>query len=113
MVGGSGPVGSGSPDHPINATEGKGVYFQSSYYFPDWKIQPWAGYELWHATNALGRWEAYRLGLSYFFKVKELNGSIKLGYERVNTEKDIGSSEEINSGKDSINTMVLGLYLTF
>jgi len=113
MVGGSGPVGSGKPDHPINATEGKGVYFQSGYYFPDWKIQPWAGYEFWHATNELGRWEAYRLGLSYFFKVRKLDANLKLGYERVNTEKDIGSSAENNSGKDSINTVVLGLYLTF
>jgi hypothetical protein len=113
MVGGSGPVGSGKPDHPINATEGKGVYVQSGYYFPDWKIQPWAGYEFWHATNPLGRWEAYRLGMSYFFKINRLDASLKLGYERVNTEKDIGSSADNNSGRDSINTVVLGLYLTF
>jgi hypothetical protein len=113
MVGGSGPVGSGISNYPINATEGKGAYFQSGYYFRDWKIQPWAGYEFWHATNPLGRWAAYRLGLSYFFKVKKLDASLKLGYERVNTDKDIGSSEAINSGKDSINTVVLSLYLTF
>ncbi|MEJ2164757.1 MAG: hypothetical protein P8X90_04450 [Desulfobacterales bacterium] len=106
-------MGSGKPDHPINATEGKGVYVQSGYYFPDWKIQPWAGYEFWHATNPLGRWEAYRLGMSYFFKINRLDASLKLGYERVNTEKDIGSSADNNSGKDSINTVVLGLYLTF
>ena len=113
MVGGSGAVSSGKSDHPINATEGKGAYFQGGYYFPDWKIQPWAGYETWHATNPLGRWNAYRLGLSYFFKVKTLDASLKLGYERVNTTKDIGSSEAVNSGKDSINTVVLGLNLIF
>ena len=108
MVGGSGAVSSGKSDHPINATEGKGAYFQG-----EWKIQPWAGYETWHATNPLGRWNAYRLGLSYFFKVKELDASMKLGYERVNTIKDIGSGETVNSGKDSINTLVLGLFFTF
>ena len=106
-------MGSGKSDHPINATEGKGIYVQSGYYFPDWKVQPWAGYELWHATNELGRWDAYRLGLSYFFKVNGLDASLKLGYERVDTAKDIGSSIDNNSGKDSINTVVLGFYLTF
>jgi hypothetical protein len=113
MVGGSGPVGSGTSGHPINATEGKGIYVQSGYYFRDWKVQPWAAYEFWHATNELGRWEAYRLGLSYFFKVHGLDASLKLGYERVDTAQDIGSSSTDNSGKDSINTVVLGLNLTF
>jgi hypothetical protein len=113
MVGGSGAVSPGISGHPINATEGKGAYFQGGYYFPDWKIQPWAGYETWHATNALGRWDAFRLGLSYYFKVKALDASLKLGYERVNTAKDIGSSAGNNSGKDSINTVVLGLDLAY
>ena len=113
MVGGSEAVSSGISDHPINATEGKGAYFQGGYYFAEWKIQPWAGYEMWHATNPLGRWNAYRLGLSYFFKASALDASLKLGYERVNTAKDIGSSETVNSGKDSINTLVLGLFFTF
>jgi hypothetical protein len=51
--------------------------------------------------------------LSYFFKVKGLDASMKLGYERVNTTKDIGSSKTVNSGKDSINTLVIGLFFTF
>jgi hypothetical protein len=111
MVGGSGPVRSGVPGHPVNATEGKGGYVQGGYYFTDWKVQPWVAYEQWNATNAFGRWSAYRVGLSYFFKGQ--NANIKLGYERVNAEKDIGSSPTENSGKDSINTLVLGLYLMF
>jgi hypothetical protein len=104
-------VRSGIPDHPVNATEGKGVYVQGGYYLPEWKLQPWAGYETWQATNPLGRWSAYRFGLNYFFR--EQDASIKLGYERVDTRKDIGSSETTNSGKDSINTLVLGVNLTF
>ena len=68
---------------------------------------------MWHATNPLGRGNAYRLGGSYFFKASALDTSLKLGYERVNTAKDIGSSETVNSGKDSINTLVLGLFFTF
>jgi hypothetical protein len=112
MVGGSGPVQPGIPDHPVNATEGKGLYFQGGYYFPDWKVQPWAGYERWLATDPLGRWSAYRFGVSYF--LKEQNANIKLGYERVDTtEKDIGSSKTTNSGKDNINTLVLGVNFTF
>jgi hypothetical protein len=111
MVGGSGPVGSGITGHPINATEGKGYYLQSGYYFPDWKVQPWAGYEEWFATNQLGRWHAFRVGLTYFFKGQ--NANVKLGYERIDTSQDIGDSQTDNSGKDSINSVVLGLYLTF
>jgi hypothetical protein len=111
MVGGSGPVRSGVPGHPSNATEGKGGYVQGGYYFSDWKVQPWVAYEQWYATDPFGRWNAYRVGLTYFFKGQ--NANIKLGYERVNTEKDIGSSPTNNSGKDSINTVVLGLYLMF
>jgi len=111
MVGASGPVRSGLPDHDMNQTEGKGGYAQIGYYFTDWKVQPWVAYERWNATDSFGRWYAYRLGLSYFFKGHDAN--IKLGYERVNTEKDIGSSPSSNSGKDSINTFVLGFYLRF
>jgi hypothetical protein len=111
MVGASGPVRSGIIDHPMNATEGKGFYIQGGYYFSNWKVQPWANYEQWNATNALGRWNAFRVGLSYFLDGN--NSNIKIGYERVNTEKDIGSSETLNSGKDSINTFMIGYYYSF
>ncbi len=111
MVHGAKSVRSGNPDHPINATEGQGFYVQSGYYFKDWKIQPWAGYEMWRATNSLGRWNAYRLGLTYFLKGQDVN--VKVGYERVDTEEDIGSSEDVNSGKDNINTFVAGLFIRF
>jgi len=111
MVHGAKSVRSGIPDHPINATEGQGFYAQGGYYFKDWEIQPWAGYEMWSATNALGRWHAYRLGLSYFLRGQKVN--LKVGYERVETDKDIGSSDEVNSGKDNINTVVAGLFISF
>ncbi len=111
MVNGAKSVRSGIPDHPINATEGQGFYVQSGYYFKDWKLQPWAGYETWLATNSLGRWSAYRLGLTYFLRGQDVN--LKVGYERVDTEKDIGSSGDVNSGKDNINTLVAGLFISF
>ena len=111
MVGGSGPVRSDIADHPIRETEGKGIYLQGGFYFPDWQVQPWASYEGWYATGKFGRWSAFRVGLTYFFKGQ--NANIKLGYERVDTVQDIGNSSTDNSGKDNINTFVLGLYLSF
>jgi hypothetical protein len=111
MVNGAKSVRSGIPDHPINATEGQGFYVQGGYYFKDWKLQPWAGYEMWIATNALGRWRASKLGLTYFLKGQDVN--LKVGYERVETEEDIGNSGDVNSGKDNINTFVVGLFMRF
>jgi hypothetical protein len=111
MVNGAKSVRSGIPDHPINATEGQGFYVQGGYYFKNLKIQPWAGYETWFATNSLGRWRAYRMGLTYFLRGQNVN--LKIGYERVDTTKDIGTSDDVNSGKDNINTLVAGLFISF
>jgi hypothetical protein len=104
-------VKGGTPDHPINQTEGYGMYVQSGYYITAWKLQPWAAYEIWNATDAFGSWAAYRFGLTYY--LKGFNANVRLGYERVETQHDIGASRTDNSNKDSINTVVLGLYLYF
>ncbi len=111
MVGGSGPVRSGIIEHPTNETEGKGFYVQAGYYLPQWRLQPWAAYEQWNATQSFGRWNAFRVGVSYFFEGDR--SSLKLGYERVNTEEDIGSSPTLNSGKDSINTVAISYTFSF
>jgi hypothetical protein len=111
MAGTSGPVKGGTPGHPINQTEGFGMYAQGGYYISDWKLQPWASAEYWNATDAFGSWRAYRLGLTYF--VRGYNANVKLGYERVETAHEIGSSRAENSGRDHIDTLVLGLYLNF
>ncbi len=111
MVGGSGPVRSGIIEHPSNATEGKGYYLQAGYFFPEWRLQPWAGFEQWNATNDFGHWYAFRVGMSYFFPGER--AAIKVGYERVNTEDDIGTSKTLNSGKDTINTLVVGFTYSF
>jgi hypothetical protein len=87
------------------------MYVQSGYYITAWKLQPWAAYEIWNATDAFGSWAAYRFGLTYY--LKGFNANVRLGYERVETQHDIGASRTDNSNKDSINTVVLGLYLYF
>jgi hypothetical protein len=111
MDGVASQVRGGVPGHNINQTEGFGPYVQGGYFIFDWNLQPWANYEYWNATDGFGSWSAYRTGLTYFLKGH--NANIKLGYEHMQAQHDIGISRTENSGKDSIHTVMLGIFLYY
>lgn len=89
-------------------TEGNGWYMQAGYFFKDWNVQPWAGYEVWdsEAADGTGSFDAWRLGVSYFFKGH--NANIKAGYERLESDTNISGSSE-----DAVNTFLVGFYITY
>ena len=96
---------------PKNAkeTEGKGFYVQSGYYFENLHLQPWALFERWNsdASDDLGSWSAWRVGLSYFFKGH--NANIKVGFEQFSSARNIGRT----SDDKNIESFLSGFYLSY
>ena len=90
-------------------TEGKGFYVQSGYYFEDVHLQPWALFERWNsdASEDLGSWSAWRVGLSYFFKGH--NANIKVGFEQFSAARNIGRT----SDDKNIESFLIGFYLSY
>ncbi|MGA6927337.1 MAG: porin [Desulfosarcina sp.] len=89
-------------------TQGDGWYAQAGYYFENLKLQPWLAYETW-ATDAagdVGGYDGWRVGLTYFFQGH--NANIKAGYESINTDANIAGSNQ-----DSIDTFLVGFYITY
>jgi hypothetical protein len=111
MVGLSDEVRGGVPGHFMNQTEGRGIYALTGYYFPKWKIQPWIGYEYWDSTDEWGTWDGEKVGVTYY--IRGFDANVRLGYEHVHTQHDIGLSPTQNSGRDNIHTLVLALYLKY
>jgi len=95
---------------PKNAkeTEGKGFYVQSGYYLENLNIQPWALFERWYsdASDDVGSWSAWRVGLSYFFKGH--NANIKVGFEQFRADEKIGGTDD----KD-FETFLIGFYVSY
>jgi hypothetical protein len=89
-------------------TQGDGWYMQTGYLINDWNLQPWAAYEVWNtdASDSTGSFDAWRIGLSYFFKGH--NANIKAGYESLKSDTNIGSSSE-----DTVNSFLVGFYITY
>lgn len=102
------PSGSGNPASARNAkqSQGNGWYAQAGYYINKW--QPWVGYETWDsdASNDKGSFDAYRIGLTYFFAGH--NANIKIGYEHFEADEDFTGTKE-----DSIDTFLAGVYITY
>ena len=96
---------------PKNAkeTEGKGFYVQSGYYLQNLHLQPWALFERWDsdASDDLGSWSAWRVGLSYFLKGH--NANIKVGFEQFRSEKRIGGI----SDDKNIESFLIGFYVSY
>ncbi len=88
-------------------TQGGGFYTQAGFLIN--KFQPWIGYETWDSDSADndGSWDAAKIGITYFLKGH--NANIKLGYEAFTSDKPLiaGGTE------DSINTLILGFYITY
>ena len=95
---------------PKNAkeTEGKGFYVQSGYYLENLKLQPWALYENWDsdASNDVGSWSAWRVGVSYF--IKGHNANIKVGFEQFRAAREIGGTADKN-----IESFLIGFYVSY
>ena len=89
-------------------TQGDGWFAQAGYYFEKWKLQPWLGYETWvsDAVDETGSYDGWRVGLTYFFQGH--NANIKAGYESIRTETNIAGSDQ-----DSIDTFLIGFYVTY
>lgn len=87
-------------------SEGDGFYVQAGYFLNGW--QPWVEYETWDAaaTTGQGDYDAYRVGISYYFKGQ--NANVKFGLESFNSDNAFSGTTE-----DSINTIVLGFYTTY
>ena len=89
-------------------TEGKGFYVQSGYYLENLHLQPWALYERWDsdASDDLGSWSAWRVGVSYF--IKGHNANIKVGFEQFRAAEKIGGTAD----KD-FETFLIGFYVSY
>ena len=87
-------------------TQGNGWYAQAGYLIKNWNLQPWVAYANWNADNDRGSFYDWQGGLTYFFRGH--NANIKAGYEYLKSDENIGSSNE-----DTINTFLLGFYVTF
>jgi hypothetical protein len=86
--------------------QGTGYYVQAGCLIN--KIQPWAAYETWDSdgANNVGDYALYRVGASYYLKGH--NANIKAGYERFKARWNLTSGNE-----DTINTYLLGFYVTY
>jgi hypothetical protein len=96
-------------------TQGDGWYVQAGYYITDWKLQPWFMYEAWDsdARNSVGDFDTWRVGLSYFFKGH--NANVKVGFEQFKADRNFTTSAAggANTGDDTINTFLIGFYVTY
>ncbi len=109
---GAGPLS--ATGTPAKNSEGDGFYFQAGYFFqnmdPAWlnNFQPWFDFETWDSDGAgdRGRFDNFRIGLSYFLKGH--NANIKIGYEVFDADRDFTGTSE-----DSIETFVSGVYVTY
>ncbi len=95
-----------TPGKNATQAEGAGFYVQAGYFVSNW--QPWVEYEHWEsdAADDKGTYDMYRIGLTYY--IKGHNANIKAGYERLDADAPIGSTTE-----DSINSFVMGCYVTY
>ena len=98
---------SGAPKNG-KETQGQGFYVQSGYFINNLNLQPWALYESWYsdASDDLGSWSAWRVGLSYF--IKGHNANIKVGFEQFRSDQDIGGVTD----KD-IESFLIGFYVSY
>lgn len=87
-------------------TEGNGWFVQTGYFITDYNLQPWASYQTWDATDSQGDFDVFQIGLTYF--IKGHNANIKIGYERFEANDNIGATNE-----DTINSLVIGFYITY
>jgi hypothetical protein len=100
--------GSG-PSKNAKETEGQGFYIQTGYHLEKLKFQPWALYESWYsdASDDVGSWSAWRIGLSYFFKGH--NANIKVGFEQFRSAENIsGTSDDKN-----VESFLIGFYVGY
>jgi hypothetical protein len=90
-------------------TQGQGFYVQSGYFINNLNLQPWALYESWYsdASDDLGSWSAWRVGLSYF--IKGHNAKIKAGFEQFRSDQNIG---RISDDKN-IESFLIGFYVSY
>jgi hypothetical protein len=88
--------------------EGDGFYVQAGYLFKNDKWQPWGLYETWSSEdpNNAGSFDSFRVGLSYYWV--GFNANIKAGYERINSDTTIGSTNE-----DTLDTFLIGFYTNY
>ena len=87
-------------------SEGDGFYVQAGYLQNNW--QPWVEYETWDsdATSGQGDYDAFRVGISYFFKGH--NANVKAGFETVNSDINFSGTTE-----DSLTSFVVGFFITY
>lgn len=92
----------------VNArqSEGDGFYAQAGYLVKNW--QPWIEYERWEsdAADDKGTYNMMRAGVSYF--IKGHNANIKAGFENLEADTTLANTTE-----DTINSFVLGCYVTY
>ncbi|NIA26988.1 MAG: porin [Desulfobulbaceae bacterium] len=89
-------------------SEGNGFYVQAGYLQGNW--QPWFEYESWdsEATSGQGDYDAFRVGVSYFFKGH--NANVKAGLETFNSDINFDDGD---SNEDSSTAFILGFYITY
>jgi hypothetical protein len=98
---------SGSPKN-AKETEGDGFYVQSGYYLENLNLQPWVLFERWYsdASDDVGSWSAWRVGVSYF--IKGHNANIKVGFEQFRADEKIGGTTDKN-----IKNFLIGFYVSY
>ena len=88
--------------------EGDGFYLQAGYFLKN-NWQPWIAYETWdsEATSGSGDYDAFRVGISYFFKGH--NANVKAGFEQFHSDLPFGGS----GNDDTTNAFFVGFYVTY
>jgi hypothetical protein len=87
-------------------SQGDGFYTQAGYLYRQW--QPWVAYEQWDSDHAedKGTYDMYRIGVTRFLRGQQAN--IKAGFEQLRADAPLKDTRE-----DTINTFVVGLYLSY
>jgi hypothetical protein len=90
----------------LKAVQGTGFYAQGGVLVAE-KWQPWGEFEMWSSDddNDVGSYKIFRIGVNYFLEGH--NANIKAGFESMQSDVDLTPEE------DTINSFVIGTYLTY
>jgi hypothetical protein len=99
-------MGTASDPTDLKAVQGTGFYAQGGVLVAE-KWQPWGEFEMWSSDddNDVGSYKIFRIGVTYFLQGH--NANIKAGFESMQSDVDLTPEE------DTVNSFVIGTYLTY
>ncbi|MDH3216276.1 MAG: hypothetical protein OEN01_08290 [Candidatus Krumholzibacteria bacterium] len=90
----------------LSAVQGTGFYAEGGVLVKE-QWQPWAEFEQWSsdADDGAGSYKLFRIGLNYY--IRGQNANLKAAFESFQSDVALTSSE------DTINSFVIGAFLTY